>query len=212
MLAEEIQSFLFKEDKKSWQLINQDIGYIYPGTLSREEIPEMMEQLSKTKGIVIDLRCYPTDFLVYKLGQYLLPKRTDFAKFTIPDYNHPGNFIFSDIFFNGSVNPDYYKGKVIILINEQTQSSAEYTTMALRNAPEATVIGSTTAGADGNVSKIVLPGGIRTMFSGIGVYYPDGRETQRVGIIPDVWKEPTIQGIKGGKDEVLQLALEICQK
>ena len=46
------------------------------------------------------------------------------------------------------------------------------------------VLGSTTAGADGNVSNIPLPGGLRTMISGIGVFYPDKGPTQRVGIVP----------------------------
>jgi len=46
------------------------------------------------------------------------------------------------------------------------------------------------------VSAITLPGNIATMISGLGVYYPDGRETQRVGIVPDVEVKPTVQGIR----------------
>jgi len=42
----------------------------------------------------------------------------------------------------------------VILVDERTQSQAEYTTMALRTAPGAIVMGSQTAGADGNVSLI----------------------------------------------------------
>jgi hypothetical protein len=38
-----------------------------------------------------------------------------------------------------------------------SQSQAEYITMTLRVAPGAKVIGSTTAGADGNVSAILSP-------------------------------------------------------
>lgn len=45
------------------------------------------------------------------------------------------------------------------------------------------------------------------MISGIGVYYPDGTETQRIGIVPDIICKPTIQGIKAGKDELLEKAL-----
>ena len=52
--------------------------------------------------------------------------------------------------------------------------------MAFQTIPGAIVIGSQTAGADGNVSKFYLPGGIHTCFSGVGIYYPDGTETQRV--------------------------------
>ncbi|MFD2545321.1 S41 family peptidase [Kaistella montana] len=67
-----------------------------------------------------------------------------------------------------------YTGKLIVLVNELSQSQAEYTAMAFRAGENTTIIGSTTAGADGNVSTILLPGGLRTMISGIGVYYPNG--------------------------------------
>ncbi len=84
--------------------------------------------------------------------------------------------------------------------------------MALRLAPHATAIGSTTAGADGNVSQFYLPGGISTLISGIGIYYPDGRETQRIGIIPDIVVKPTIRGITEGKDDPLEKAIEIVNR
>jgi C-terminal processing protease CtpA/Prc len=92
-------------------------------------------------------------------------------------------------------------------VDEVSQSQAEYTTMAFRAAPRAKVVGSTTAAADGNVSPVPLPGGLRTMISGIGVFYPDKRPTQRVGIVPDIEVLPTLQGIQAGRDEVLEAAI-----
>jgi hypothetical protein len=47
----------------------------------------------------------------------------------------------------------------VILVDETSVSQAEYTAMAFRSARRATVIGSTTGGADGNASPIPLPGG-----------------------------------------------------
>jgi C-terminal processing protease CtpA/Prc len=101
----------------------------------------------------------------------------------------------------------HYGGKVVLLVDEVSQSQAEYTTMAFRAAPGTIVIGSTTAGADGNVSQIPLPGGLRTMISGVGVFYPDKRPTQRIGIVPDIEARPTLDGIRTGRDEVLEAAL-----
>jgi C-terminal processing protease CtpA/Prc len=97
---------------------------------------------------------------------------------------------------------------VVVLVDESSQSQAEYTSMALR-AAGAKIVGSTTAGADGNVSPFTLPGGLSAMISGIGVFYPDKKPTQRIGIIPDVEVKPTIAGIRAGRDEVLEAAL--CQ-
>ena len=87
-----------------------------------------------------------------------------------------------------------FDGKVVILVDEISQSNAEYTAMAFRAAPDAVVVGSTTAGADGNVSRIPLPGGLRAAISGIGVFYPDKTPTQQVGIVPDIVVRPTIEG------------------
>ena len=192
--------------------IGKEIGYIYPGTLKKGEIDEIMKSFRDKKGIVIDLRCYPSDFIVFRLGKYLMPEPTEFAKFTTTSLTNPGLFAFIKPLKVGEKNPDYYKGKVVILIDEKTQSQAEYTAMALRVAPKATVIGSTTAGADGDVSSILLPGNIRTMISGIGVYYPNDSETQRIGIVPDIEIKSNITRIREGKDEVLDKAIELINK
>lgn len=198
--------------KPAWKMIDDQIGYLYPGTLKRGEIFDIVKKLEKCKGLVIDLRCYPSDFIVFSLSEYLMPAPVEFVKFSHTKNEFPGMYLVSNYLKVGKNNPDYFKGKVIIIVNETTVSQAEYTTMALRKAPRAAVIGSTTAGADGNVSQFYLPGGIKTMISGIGVYYPDGTETQGVGIVPDVEIKPTIKGIIDGRDEPLEKAVQIINE
>ena len=48
--------------------------------------------------------------------------------------------------------------------------------------------------------------------SGRGVYYPDGTDLQRKGVKIDEYIEPTIAGIKAGRDEVLERAIEIIEE
>jgi C-terminal processing protease CtpA/Prc len=194
-----------------YRLLSPDIGYINLGNIKTDLLPAIFKAFEKTNGIVIDIRNYPAEFVVFTLGKYLLPSQKQFVKFTAGNLRQPGRFEWRPALEVGEENADYYKGKVVILVNEITQSQAEYTTMALRQAPQATVIGSTTAGADGNVSPMILPGNLRTMISGIGVFYPDGRETQRVGIVPDVEVRPTIHGIREGRDEALEKAIELIR-
>ena len=142
----------------------------------------------------------------FALGSHLVKDPTAFATFTMPDLANPGAFHFGNVV---TIDPtsDHYDGKVVILVDETSVSQAEYTAMALRVAAGAIIVGSTTAGADGNVSQIPLPGGLSTMISGIGVFYPDHRPTQRIGILPDVEAKPTLAGIKAGRDEVLETAI-----
>ncbi|WP_219134529.1 S41 family peptidase [Janthinobacterium sp. UMAB-60] len=129
-----------------------------------------------------------------------------FARFTKGDLGNPGAFHWTGAEVLRPQAP-HYAGKVMLLVDEISQSRAEYTAMALRVAPRAKVIGSTTAGADGNSSPFALPGGLSTLISGIGVFYPDRRPTQRVGIIPDIEVRPTLAGIRAGRDEVLEAAI-----
>lgn len=202
----------FQKKDTCFRVINSEIAYIYPGSIKNEYLPRIMNETSRTKGLIIDLRCYPSDFTVFSLSEYLLPEAKGFAKASGGSIESPGLFTMSEEIKVGRSNPNYYKGKIVIIINETTQSSAEYHTMAFRTAPKAKVIGSTTAGADGNVSRIILPGGISTMISGIGIYYPDGTETQRIGIVPDIEVKPTIQGVKDKRDELLEMAIKIINE
>jgi C-terminal processing protease CtpA/Prc len=50
------------------------------------------------------------------------------------------------------------------------------------------------------------------LVAGLGVFDPDGRPTQRVGIEPDVVAEPTIAGLQSGADEVLDVALALLER
>jgi C-terminal processing protease CtpA/Prc len=202
----------FNAKDTCFKMIRPDISYLFPGKIKNSYLPAIAPDLLKSKGLVIDLRCYPSDVIVFSLGNYLLPEPKGFAQFSVGNLSKPGTFTLGSTVKNGSVNENYYKGKVVIIVNEESQSQAEYTTMAFSTAPNVTVIGSTTAGADGNISPIILPGYIYTYISGIGVYYPDGRETQRVGIVPDIEVKPTIQGIREGRDELLEKAIELIDR
>ncbi len=190
-------------------------GIMYINTTSIKNIylEKMLPAILKTKGLIIDLRGYPAESVVYTLGKYLIPEPVAFVKYTSGSINIPGLFTFSEKKMIGGDSRKQYKDKVVVIIvNEFTQGSAEYHAMAFRVSPRVTIIGSTTAGANGNLSDIYLPGGIRTMISGVGIYYPDGRETQRVGIIPDIVMHPTIKGVTEGRDELVEKAIEIINK
>ena len=190
----------------TFRLLSKDVAYLKLSSVKAANAVSYVQQAASTKGWIIDARDYPSEFMVFTLGSHFVEKPTEFARFTFPDPANPGAFAFGQPLALRPHTP-HYAGKLVILVDEVTQSSAEYTTMAFRSAPGAIVIGSTTAAADGNVSRIPLPGGQHTMISGIGVFYPDKHPTQRIGIIPDIEAHPTLAGIRAGRDEVLEVAL-----
>jgi len=206
--SKDLPRFAFMHDLpgETFRLLSKDVAYLKLSTVKVDQAAKYIESAAGTKGLIIDIRNYPSEFVVFALGSLFVDKKTDFVRFTQGDLSNPGAFHWGPPFSLEPQQP-HYPGKVVILVDELSQSQAEYTTMAFRSSPRATVIGSTTAGADGNVSAIPLPGGFRSMISGIGVFYPDKKPTQRVGIIPEREVKPTIAGIRAGRDEVLEAAI-----
>jgi C-terminal processing protease CtpA/Prc len=188
------------------QMLSPGVAYLTLSRVHAADVPSYIERAGAAPALVIDLRNYPSEFVVFALGSRLVDTLTAFARFASGDPANPGAFVMGDSVRLAPERPGY-RGRIAILVDEMSQSQAEYTAMALRAAPGAVVVGSTTAGADGDVSPIPMPGGQRAMISGIGVFYPDGRPTQRIGIVPDIVARPTIAGIRDGRDEVLEVAL-----
>ncbi len=191
----------------AFRLLSPDVAYMKLAAIKSVDVARYVDAAAGAKGLIIDNRNYPSDFVVFSLGQLLVSQETQFARFTVGDLSNPGAFHWRQQIISLRPQKPHYIGKIVILVDEVTQSSAEYHSMAFRSAPQSTVIGSMTAGADGNISRFALPGGLRSMVSGIGVFYPDKRPTQRVGIVPDQEVKPTIAGVRAGRDEVLEVAL-----
>jgi hypothetical protein len=188
----------------AFRMLSDEVAYLKLSSVQQASSADYTRMAEGAEVLVIDIRNYPNQFVVFTLGRHLVGAPSPFARFTIGDLSNPGAFRWTAQPTALSPMAPRFDGAVVILIDEVTLSQAEYTAMAFRTAPGAIVVGSTTAGADGNVSGIPLPGGIDSMISGIGVFYPDGTPTQRIGIVPDLVVRPTIQGIREGRDEVLE--------
>ncbi|OUJ70023.1 hypothetical protein BXP70_25465 [Hymenobacter crusticola] len=101
---------------------------------------------------------------------------------------------------------------MVVLVNEKTQSYGETLAMLLQARPGVVIVGSQMAGANGNIVQVPLPGDLETYYSGAGMYYPNGGETQRRGIVPNLVVTPTLAGLQAGRDEVLDRAVAYLQQ
>ncbi len=195
--------------------INQSIGYIYPELLKKEDYRKIVEEFSSKKGLIIDLRCYPSLYLPSFLCTWLQCDTTPFAKIKKISTIKPGTLDDGKAIriSNTEIPPSkYFFGKLVILVNSSTISQGEFTTMALSHRANTIIIGSETAGADGDISSIVFPGGIKTFISGTAIFYPNGRETQRVGIIPQLRIEQTLESIQKKYDSQFTAGFEWLNK
>lgn len=207
-------------ETKSQEMEDGTIYYINAGLLKNGEIEKIMEKWWNTKGLILDLRDYPSVVIAYKLAEYLIPAEKEYISISIPNRSVPGEFYYIDPFVSGKPkgsndgisDSGAYKGKLVILIDEHTMSQGETTAMSLRNTPNSIVLGRPSAGADGDRRHFTLPGNIETTMSGLGVYYPDKKPVQRIGVQPDIYMDPTIEGIREGRDEFIEKAVEIIKE
>jgi hypothetical protein len=189
----------------TFQMLAPDVAYLKLSSIKVADVPRYLQRAASASSLIVDLRNYPSAFVVFALGSLLVDQPTPFATFTFGDFSNPGAFHWGNTLTLTPAQP-HFGGKVAILVDNVTISSAEYHAMALRASPRAILVGGQTAGADGNVSNIPLPGGLRAAMSGLGVFYPDRRPTQRRGLDIDVPCAPTIAGLRAGRDEILECA------
>src|SRR5579884_3573030 len=95
-----------------------------------------------------------------------------------------------------------------MLIDERTIGAAEHLGLWMEAANNTAFIGTPSAGADGETSNFILPGGITVTFSGQDVRHGNSGKLQRLGLQPNVLVAPTVTGIRHGRDEVLEKAIE----
>ena len=195
------------EREKYYRNLGDSIAYLYLGSYKND--PGIRDSLDKTKGVIIDLRTYPTHEEHPLFWNYFLRKKTHITTITFPMKSLPGYFEAREEYWSEDNGTKRYSGKIVVLVNEETQSAAEYDAMILQSIPGTVVIGSGTSGADGNVIPVYLSGNISSYITGLGIYYPDGTPTQRIGVKINEVVKPTIQGIRDGRDEVLERAVEI---
>ena len=108
------------------------------------------------------------------------------------------------------INP-HLNGKVFFITDGSAISYAESYMGFIKDLHLATIIGQPTAGTNGNINPLLLPGGYHINFTGMLVKDHQGGKHHLKGIVPDVPVERTIQGIREGRDEMLDKALELAK-
>ena len=211
----EMEYYLMQETaEKPYEILDGNIGLVNPAALQPKGLSSVMSQLESTDGLIIDFRQYPSDFIVYDLAEYLVDGVKPFLICTTSTESKPGIFS-GNVKYSGRAensNTELYEKPVVILMNEKTQSLAEYTIMSVRNGENVTVMGENSVGSNGDVTYLPLPGGINMMFTSQGIYTPEGGQTQRIGLSPDIEVHLTIEGIREGRDELMEAAVKYIKE
>ena len=198
-------------------MLDGKVAYINVGLFKRADSLQLKELVANANDLIIDNRQNQDEIKGTGggdiIGGLIMQEQNAFVRFSTAQPTFPGVFTLTSPTNMGTTgSKNCFKGKVVILVNENTMSVGELLTMAYQKALHARIVGTTTSGADGNVTYITLPGNFFVQFTGLGVYYPNGKETQRVGIEPDIVVKQTIQGYANNEDEQLMKAVNYLRK
>ena len=201
------------------QVLPSGFGYVDLERLQVAEVNQMFETIKNTPATIFDMRGYPHG-TAWEIAPRLTEKKdVGAAMFSRPilEAGKLSDGDLSDTRYTflqklPKAKGDVYKGKVVMLINEDAISQSEHTCMFFEVATDVTFIGTPTTGANGDVTTMVLPGNLIVSFSGHDVRHADGRQLQRLGIQPHVKSAPTIRGIVEKRDEVLETAVKYLQE
>lgn len=170
--------------------------------------------LTAARGIIFDLRGYPAGAAMRALGHLIAGPATS-AQWRIPIATRPDREGLEwNISGRWELEPTAPRFDVPIafLTDASAISYAESIMGIVEHYTLGEIVGSTTAGTNGNVNPFLLPGGYRVAWTGMQVLKHDGSRHHGVGIAPTVPVEPTRQGIAAGRDEVLEKGVEVVQR
>ena len=194
-----------------------NIGYADLTRLPDDQFPAIFEEFQSATGIIFDARG-PVSPAARSIAAHLT-SATDVAGAIItgpvalsPDVPTTRSLTDTASYFFVEKVPSaatpQYKGKTAMLIDERTIGAAEHLGLWLEAANNTAFIGSPSAGADGETSNFILPGGILVTFSGQDVRHGNSGKLQRLGLQPAVVVTPSINGIGQHRDEELDKAVE----
>jgi C-terminal processing protease CtpA/Prc len=202
-------------DDKPIKEINNNVLYVKLYDLKSKDKDALDNGIINHSKLILDMRGYPSYPYMQELLRALsYTNKFYWGKHKIPIINYNNTVLRPDIkrfqYSETIINTEpKYKRKVAVLLNHQTQSYAEAICDSLKANCNAILIGSNSAGANGNVSWIKLPSDIEMSFTGMIHYQHNGKTEQKVGITPDHYVEQTIDALQNGRDLLIEKAIEV---
>jgi hypothetical protein len=189
-------------------------GGIWYVDLDRAPWPEIASRLAEiaaAPGVIFDLRGYPKDN--HTLIQHLLrePDRSA-AWMLVPQIAYPDREKLVGHERHGwGLMPaqPHIQGKVAFITGPGAISYAESFMSFIEGYRLGAIVGQPTAGTNGNVNPFHLPGGFKVVWTGMKVVKHDGSQLHHVGVRPTVPVEPTLEGVRLGRDEAFEAALRL---
>lgn len=200
------------------------IHYVDLSRLDDTRLEQFLSQTPEAEGIIFDLRGDPDLISPGFLGRWVD------ALVLSPEWRVPlrhlpvsADWIRSEASLEPEIRSTRWaldpisprsNARMAILMDERSISRAETYLAVAQRGLGAILVGSHSAGTLGNSNRARLPGGLRITWTGMDVYEGEGapgepnRRLSGSGIAPTIEVLPTLAGVREGRDEVLERALE----
>jgi C-terminal processing protease CtpA/Prc len=196
------------------QEVRPGVHYVDITRFDKAAFDKALETLKGAKGIIFDARGYPGRDAV-SLVPYWLTGEDPARWMFVPRYDKP--FAQSttawSIGWQMQRNPALEKPVKVLLTDARTIDYAESLAAYFPAQKTGPMVGERTAGANGNVARATLPSGMSFFFSSMRVTLHDGTTSMHAkGIPPDEPASPTVEGIRAGRDEILEAAIRRIER
>jgi hypothetical protein len=178
---------------------------------SQQALHQALAGASGAMGLVVDMRGYP-GVNHYEVAARLIPEQFSSPLFRVPLWLGPDRFQMTERFtLRQPLSNPSYAGPIVLLVGPRTLSAAENFSIMLTAAGRATVIGRRSAGTNGNITRLYMPGVMSVTFTGMEVLNPDRSRFHGVGIVPQIEVAPTAADLAEGRDPELLRAIQFLQ-
>jgi hypothetical protein len=191
------------------------IMYLDLTRVSTKEFKQALPKLVAARGIVLDQRGYPTSAVLFGILGHLSTEPLHTAPLLIPIVTYPDHqqIAYQDAGFPIAPLTPTIKAKLVFLINSNDAVSQAETVLSIVEGYHlGALVGSHTAGTDGDFVGLKLPGGYTVTWTGMRATKLDGSQLMHVGVLTTVRVERTIRGVIAGRDEVLERGVQVLKE
>lgn len=190
--------------------VRPGVWYVDLERANWSELQPELPTLAGARAVIFDMRGYPSDAGA-KILPHLLEAREGDRWMHVPQIVEPFGRIAGWRSIGWNLTPAWPRvaRQVAFLTDARAISYAESVMGYVEALRLGAIVGGPTAGTNGNVNTFTVPSGMTITFTGMRVTRHDGSPFHLTGVRPEARVEPTLAGIRAGRDEVLEHALNV---
>jgi hypothetical protein len=186
------------------------VFYVHFDELDPATWTALLPDLVTARALIFDFRGYSTTGVT--AVSHLIAHRIEQRTWQIPELPHPGRASYAPLRRALYPSSPRLTAPVVALVDGQSSSTVETTLAMIRDHRLGVLVGEPTAGTNGLISHFTIPGGHAIRFTAIRLVDTAGATLHGRGIAPDLVVHPTLDGVRAGRDEVLEAGLAVAER